>query len=284
MAERVVVLRIHAQQHTGGGKDPDREVFRSVTEGRGERIKAPRSLQALRRRIYHQAKSDKPHRFWGSFVPVAKLDTLTEAYPQAKRNGGAPGLDGHTFADREAGGPDQFLASLRDELLAGPYQPHPKRAVEIPKEKGKGRTLQIPGIGERVVPGALKRILEAICEADFCPNSYGYRPPRSPQQAVAEVRRSLLRRRSTVMRVDLARYCDTLRHDLLLPQSARRVQAPAVLHLGKQIVKAGGKRGVPPGGPFSPWAANIYLNEGDWACDASRHQTAHGPYEAVNER
>ena len=66
-------------------------------------IKALSSLQDLRRRMYHKAKSEKTHRFWGLFVHVAKLDTLTEAYQQAKRNGGAPGLDGHTFADIEAG-------------------------------------------------------------------------------------------------------------------------------------------------------------------------------------
>ena len=69
-------------------------------------IKAPSSLQDLRRRIYHKAKSEKTHRFWGLFVHVAKLDTLTEAYQQAKRNGGAPGLDGQTFADIEAEGLD----------------------------------------------------------------------------------------------------------------------------------------------------------------------------------
>jgi RNA-directed DNA polymerase len=245
-------------------------------------IKAPSSLQDLRRRIYHKAKSEQTHRFWGIFVHVAKLDTLTEAYQQAKRNGGAPGLDGQTFADIEAAGLDQFLAAIRDELLAGTYHPQPNRAVEIPKEKGKVRTLQIPCIRDRVVQGALKLILEAIFEADFCPNSYGYRPQRSPHQAVAEVRRSLLRRMSTVIEVDLARYFDTIRHDILLQQIARRVQDPAVLHLVKQIVKAGGKIGVPQGGPLSPLAANIYLNEVDWAFDAIRRQTAQGPYEAVN--
>jgi RNA-directed DNA polymerase len=172
--------------------------------------------------------------------------------------------------------------AIRDELLAGTYHPQPNRAVEIPKEKGKVRTLQIPCIRDRVVQGALKLILEAIFEADFCPNSYGYRPQRSPHQAVAEVRRSLLRRMSTVIEVDLARYFDTIRHDILLQQIARRVQDPAVLHLVKQIVKAGGKIGVPQGGPLSPLAANIYLNEVDWAFDAIRRQTAQGPYEAVN--
>jgi len=85
-----------------------------------------------------------------------------------------------------------------------------------------------------------------------------------------------------VLEVDLARYFDTIRHDLLLQQIARRVQDPAVLHLVKQILKAGGKIGVPQGGPFSPLAANIYLNEVDWAFDGMRRQTAQGPYEAVN--
>ena len=154
--------------------------------------------------------------------------------------------------------------------------------VEIPKENGKVRTLQIPCIRDRVVQGALKLILEAIFEADFCPNSYGFRPKRSPHQALAEVRRSLLRRMSTVIDVDLARYFDTIRHDILLEKIARRVQDPQVLHLVKQILKAGGKIGVPQGGPFSPLAANIYLNEVDWSFDAIRRQTAQGDYEAVN--
>jgi RNA-directed DNA polymerase len=94
-------------------------------------IKAPSSLQDLRRRMYHKAKSDKPHRVWGIFGHIAKIDTLAEAYQQAKRNGGAPGLDGRTFADIEAEGLDQFLTALRDELLAGTYQPQPNRVVEI---------------------------------------------------------------------------------------------------------------------------------------------------------
>jgi hypothetical protein len=62
--------------------------------------------------MYHKAKSDKPHRFWGIFGHIAKIDTLAAAYQQAKRNGGAPGLDGRTFADLEAEGLDQFLEAL----------------------------------------------------------------------------------------------------------------------------------------------------------------------------
>lgn len=245
-------------------------------------IKAPISLQDLRRRIYRKAKSEKTHRFWGLFVHIAKTETLMEAYRTAKRNGGAPGIDGQTFEDIESSGLANFLADLRDDLLTGRYEPQPNRRVDIPKGHGKVRTLQIPCIRDRVVQGALKLILEAIFEADFCPNSYGDWPKRSPHRALAEVRRSVMRRMFRVIDVDLSCYFDTIRHSILLEKIAKRVQDPQVMHLVKQIIKAGGQVGVPQGGPFSPLAANSYLNEVDWAFDAIRRKTAQGPYEAVN--
>jgi len=90
---------------------------------------------------------------------------------------------------------------------------------------------------------------------------------RRPHRALAEVRRSLMRRMTTVIDVDLAKYFDNVRHDVLLGKIARRVQDPKVLHLVKLIIKADGKKGVPQGGPFSPLAANVYLNEVDWHFD-----------------
>ena len=245
-------------------------------------IKAPIGLQELRRRIYRKAKSEKTHRFWGLFVHITKPETLAEAYRLAKRNGGAAGIDGQTFADIEAAGLPNFLTAIREDLRTGRYTPQPNRRVEIPKDNGKGRVLQIPCIRDRVVQGALKLILEAIFEADFCPNSYGFRPKRSPHQALAAVRRSVLRRMSMVIDVDLSRYFDTIRHSILLDKMAKRVQDPAVMHLIKQIITVGGPVGVPQGGPFSPLAANIYLNEVDWTFDAIRRKTAEGPYEALN--
>ena len=244
--------------------------------------KTPSSLQELRRRIYRKAKSDKTHRFWGLFVHITKIETLEEAYRIAKSNGGAPGIDGQKFQDIETAGRAAFLAAVREDLVTGRYKPKPNRRVEIPKGNGKFRTLQIPCIRDRVVQGALKLILEAVFEADFCPNSYGFRPKRSPHSALAEARRSVLRRMSTVIDVDLSRYFDTIRHSVLLDKIAQRIQDPQVLHLVKQIIKVGGKVGVPQGGPFSPLAANIYLNEVDWFFDAIRRKTAEGSYEAVN--
>jgi RNA-directed DNA polymerase len=239
-------------------------------------------LQDLRRRIYRKAKSDKTHRFWGIFVHVTKMQTLKEAYRTARGNGGAPGIDGQSFEAIEASGVGRFLEEIREDLVTGRYQPKPNRRVDIPKENGKVRTLQIPCVRDRVVQGALKLILEVIFEADFCPNSYGFRPERSPHLALAQVRRSVLRRMSTVIDVDLSKYFDTVRHSILLDKIAKRVQDPQVMHLVKQILKAAGKIGVPQGGPFSPLAANIYLTEIDWMFDTIRRETAQGPYEAVN--
>ena len=116
-------------------------------EGRGEMIKAPISLQDLRRRIYRKAKAEPAWRFWGLYMHVCKLETLREAYRLAKRNDGAPGVDGVTFAAIEADGLDAFLQQLRDELLGCSYRPARLRRVEIAKREGQGvRVLSIPTV------------------------------------------------------------------------------------------------------------------------------------------
>jgi len=245
-------------------------------------IKAPIQLQDLRRRIYRKAKADKEHRFWGIYVHIAKYETLKEAYMISKRNGGAPGIDGKTFSDIEADGLDNFLLSIRDDLLNDRYIPDRNLKVKIPKGNGKFRELQIPTIRDRVVQGSLKLILEAIFEADFCNNSYGFRPKRSPHLALSEVRRSILRRMSTVVDVDLSKFFDTIRHSILLEKIAKRVEDPNIMKLVKKIIKSTGKVGVPQGGPLSPLAANIYLNELDWFFDNIRMATAQDGFEAVN--
>jgi RNA-directed DNA polymerase len=107
-------------------------------------IKAPISLQDLRRRIYREAKADKAKRFWGMFVHIAKFETLTEAYRMARQNDGAPGVDGVTFDEIEAQGVSVFLADIREQLLNGNYRPTQTREVRIPKGNGKYRTLSIP--------------------------------------------------------------------------------------------------------------------------------------------
>jgi group II intron reverse transcriptase/maturase len=245
-------------------------------------IKPTSGLQEMRRRIYRKAKAEKGHRFWGLYVHVAKLETLEEAYRISKENGGAPGIDGVMFDDVEAYGRQRFLEEIRQELLAGTYEPKAYRKVEIPKGDGKFRKLSIPAIRDRVVQGAVKLILEAVFEADFCPNSHGYRPKRSQHRALAEVRRSLLRRMFKVVEIDLSSFFDGIRHHILLRKIAQRVQDDQLMALVKKILKAGGKIGVPQGGPFSPLAANIYLNELDWEFERMRQETENGAYDSLN--
>ena len=171
-------------------------------------IKAPVSLQDLRRRLYIKAKAEPSWRFWGLYVHVCKRETLKAAYQLAKSNGGAPGIDGVTFEAIEAEGAEGFLEQLRKELEQGSYRPQGARKVEIPKEGGKARQLSIPTIRDRVVQGALKLVLEPIFEADFQPGSFGYRPKKTAHAALRRVAEAIVEGKTYVIDLDLRSYLD----------------------------------------------------------------------------
>jgi RNA-directed DNA polymerase len=115
--------------------------------GKGEMTKAPISLQDLRRSLYVKAKAEPTWRFWGLYVHVCKMETLHEAYQMAKKNDGAPGIDGVTFATIEQSGVEGFLTQIRDELVTHTYRPMRARKKEIRKDGGKKvRVLSIPTV------------------------------------------------------------------------------------------------------------------------------------------
>jgi RNA-directed DNA polymerase len=245
-------------------------------------IKAPISLQNLRRSLYVKAKTESSWRFWGLYVHICKLETLREAYQMAKKNNGAPGMDGVTFEAIEEGGVEKFLQQIRDELVTNTYRPTPVRRKEIPKDGGnKVRVLSIPSIRDRVVQGALKLILEPIFEADFQPGSYGYRPKRTAHQAVIRVAQALVSRKTRVIDLDLRAYFDNVRHDQLLAKVARRIQDATMMRLLKKILKSTGKKGVPQGGVISPLLSNLYLNEVDQMLEKAIAITRFGQYTRV---
>ena len=172
-------------------------------------IKAPISLQDLRKNLYIKAKAEPTWRFWGLYTHVCKMETLQEAYEMAKKNDGAPGIDGVTFEAIEESGVDSFLEQIKQELITNTYQPTPVRNKEIPKDGGtKVRVLSIPSIRDRVVQGALKLILEPIFEADFDEAAFGYRPKRSALDAVRTVHKAIDEGHTEIVDADLSRYLD----------------------------------------------------------------------------
>jgi len=244
--------------------------------------KAPVSLQDLRRKLYVKAKAEPSWRFWGLYVHVCKMETLSTGYEVAKANDGAPGSDGVTFEVIEEQGVAQFLAQIQNELTRRTYVPLPVRKKEIPKDEGKKvRVLSIPAIRDRVVQGALKLILEPIFEADFQPGSYGYRPKRTAHQAIDRVTHAIHCRKTRVIDLDLRAYFDSVRQDRLLAKVAKRIQDDEVMHLLKAILKASGSIGVPQGGGISPLLSNIYLNEVDQMLERAKVVTRKGAYTYV---
>jgi RNA-directed DNA polymerase len=197
---------------------------------------------------------------------------LAHAYALAKANGGAPGPDGCTFAEIEAEGRERLLEALRHELQTRTYRPGPVRRVYIPKLNGGERPLGIPNIRDRVVQTAVKLLLEPLFEADFTPDSFGFRPKRDAHQALDAIRDALHDGMYWVIDADVTAYFDTIPHDRLMKAVAERVVDGAMLALVKRFLEAPvvddrddgrpkrPRQGTPQGGVISPLLANVYLH------------------------
>ena len=100
--------------------------------------KTPSSLQDLSKSLYDKAKAEPTKRFWGLYVHVCKMETLQEAYEMAKKNDGAPGIDGVTFEVIEERGAESFLQQIRDELITNTYRP--MRSTEEGNTERRGKS------------------------------------------------------------------------------------------------------------------------------------------------
>src|SRR5260370_7904682 len=109
--------------------------------GRGGMIKTPIDLQDLRRKIYTKARADTAWRFWGLYVHVCKRETLHEAYALAKKNNGAPGIDGVTFEAIEESGVEAFLKQIQNELAAHTNRPFRNPRPHVPNVDAKAPVL-----------------------------------------------------------------------------------------------------------------------------------------------
>src|SRR5215213_6800964 len=151
-----------------------------------------RRVSGMQTKLHRWAAADPGRRFDDLFNFVCDPATLVVAFERVAGNQGAntPGMDGLTVAwVEEFVGVPGFLDDLRSAVKAGTFRPLPVRERKIPKPGGAGklRKLGIPAIADRVVQAALKLVLEPIFEADFEPVSYGFRPKRRAQDAIAEI-------------------------------------------------------------------------------------------------
>ena len=110
-------------------------------------LETPEKIRSLQTKLYAKAKAEPAYRFYLLYDKVYREDILTHAYRLARRNNGAPGVDGVRFEDMEASGLEEWMAGLRKELRAETYRPQPVRRVMIPKPGGGERPLGIPRFG-----------------------------------------------------------------------------------------------------------------------------------------
>ena len=167
-------------------------------------LQTPERIRTLQRKLYLKAKAEPAFRFYLLYDKIHRADILSHAYALARSNGGAPGVDGVTFERIEADGLEEWLAGLREDLVAKTYRPAAVRRVMIPKPGGGERPLGIPTIRDRVVQTAAKLVLGPIFEADFEDSAYGYRPGRSGADAIKDVHRHICRGYTDVVDADLS--------------------------------------------------------------------------------
>ena len=196
-------------------------------------LATPSRIRELQIKLYRKAKNEPGYRFYMLYDKIYREDILAHAYALARANQGAPGVDGQTFERIESTGREEWLTGIRQELRNKTYQPHRVRRVMIPKAGGGERPLGIPTIRDRVVQTAAKIVLEPIFEADLEPNTFGYRPKRSAQDAIRRVHQLLKAGYADVVDADLSKYFDTIPHCELMQCVARRIVDRNMLRLIK---------------------------------------------------
>lgn len=227
----------------------------------------PESVCTRIRRIREKARQEPNLRF-NSLAHLLTVELLRKAFSELREEA-RPGVDGVTA--REYGqNLEKNLQDLHERLREGRYRAQPVRRAFIEKESGAQRPLGIPVLEDKLVQRATLDILEAIYEQDFLPCSYGYRPGRGAQDALAEVFRVVVTKKTNyILEADIKGYFDNIVREQLMEFFGMRIKDGSLLRLlGKWLhvgVVEGGrllltKKGTPQGAVISPLMANVYLH------------------------
>ena len=225
-------------------------------------------------RLYAESKKDKT--FNHLMEIIESEENIKLAYRTIKKNTGSntAGVDKRTIKSLAKLSEEDYVRLIRKQFSN--YHPRPVRRVEIPKPNGKTRPLGIPTIIDRVVQQCVMQVMEPICEARFSDNSYGFRPNRSTEHAIAQCMRLIqVQHMYHVVDLDIKGFFDNINHTKLIRQIwalgirdkkllciiKEMLKAPVILPTGEKVYP---QKGTPQGGILSPLLANIVLNELDW--------------------
>jgi RNA-directed DNA polymerase len=209
---------------------------------------------------------------WFSMIDKAyRLSTLEVAWEKVKANKGASGVDKITikkFESQKA----KYLNELELELKTGTYRPKAVKRVYIPKGQGKLRPLGIPTVKDRIAQQAVKMVLEPIFEKEFLDMSFGFRPKKGAQMAIADVSQLIKDGYTWVVDADLQAYFDSIPHEKLMMKVKQRISDNGInellgMWLKQEVMEECNSwvptQGSPQGGVISPLLSNIYLHDLD---------------------
>ena len=210
---------------------------------------------------------------------VCERANLWAALKRVRKNKGSAGIDGMTVDEL----PEHLKTHwpvLREQLLAGTYQPSLVRRHGIPKSGGGVRELGIPTVVDRFIQQAILQVLGPRFDPTFSQHSYGFRPGRSAHDAVVQAQRYVNEGRRFVVDVDLEKFFDRVNHDVLMGRLAKRIEDKRLLGLIRRYLEAGmmangvameRHEGTPQGGPLSPLLANVLLDDVDKELERRGH-------------
>lgn len=211
---------------------------------------------------------------------VVARENAMQAFKRVRRNKGSPGTDGMTVDQLEPYLREHWEA-IREQLLAGRYQPSVVRRQLIPKSGGGMRQLGIPTVLDRFVQQLVLQVLQPIFDPTFSEHSHGFRPGRRAPDAVREAQRYLQDGRHWVVDVDLEQFFDRVNHEVLMGKLENRIDDPRMVGLIRRYLVAGimadgvvmeRHEGTPQGGPLSPLLANVLLDEVDKELERRGHR------------
>jgi len=217
------------------------------------------------------------------FEELCTKPRLTSGYLKVRKNQGAAGIDGVSIEDF-GNKLDEELSQLLKELVDWTYRPKAVKAVEIPKPGSNTdkRRLGIPCVRDRVVQAAIKELIEPILEPTFSDNSYGFRPGRSPHDAVLKAKEIVEQEgKGFVVDLDLEKFFDKINHDRLIARLGDKIQDKRILRLIGLMLRSGIMKdgvvsstevGSIQGSPLSPLLSNVVLDELDKELETRGHK------------